>query len=248
MTAFFCELKKARRRWDWLVVAGIPLCVLLWASGGAPASGDERASYYSSLLYVLPVLHTVVMPVGMAALASRLWDAETKGCTAKLLYTLQTRASLYGAKTALGAVYLTAVVALEMAGLLGMGRLSGVTKPLDVSRLAWTAVSTLAVDALLFLAGSLLCIRFRQTLLVMGVGLACSLCGLFAAYMPVQFAYFVPFAYFLPLSCVGLDWNFETRTGSYYALPFQVPMLALTAALAALLLVLGWRAVQNKEV
>ena len=65
---------------------------------------------------------------------------------------------------------------------------------------------------------------------------------------PLRFAYFVPFAYFLPLSCVALDWNFETRTGSYYALPFQFPMLALTAALAALLLVLGWRAVQKKEV
>lgn len=248
MTAFLCELKKSRRRWDWLVVAGIPLLVLLWASGGAPVSEDKKASFYSSLLYVLPILHTVVMPISMAALASRLWDAETKGCTAKLLYTLQSRASLYGAKTALGAVYLTAVVTLETAGLLVMGRLSGVTEPPDVSRLAWTAVSTLAVGAFLFLAGSFLCIRFGQTLLVMGVGLACSLCGLFAAYMPVQFAYFVPFAYFLPLSCVGLDWNFETRTGSYYALPFQVPMLALTAALAVLLLALGWRAVQNKEV
>lgn len=248
MTAFLCELKKSRRRWDWLVVAGIPLLVLLWASGGAPVSEDKKASFYSSLLYVLPILHTVVMPISMAALASRLWDAETKGCTAKLLYTLQTRASLYGAKTALGSVYLTAVVILEMAGLLGMGRLSGVAEPPDVSRLAWTAVSTLAVDALLFLAGSFLCIRFGQTLLVMGVGLACSLCGLFAAYMPLQFAYFVPFAYFLPLSCVGLDWNFETRSGSYYALPFQLPMLALTAALAVLLLALGWQAVQKKEV
>ena len=58
----------------------------------------------------------------------------------------------------------------------------------------------------------------------------------------------MPFAYFLPLSCVALDWNFETRSGRYYALPFQLPMLALTVALAVLLLVLGWRAVQNKEV
>ena len=248
MTAFFCELKKSRRRWDWLVVAGIPLLVLLWASGGTPASGDEKASYYSSMLYVLPILHTVVMPVGMAALASRLWDAETRGCTAKLLYTLQSRASLYAAKTVLGVVYLTAVVALETAGLLVMGRLSGVTEPLNLSQLVWTAASTLAVDALLFLGGCLLCIRFGQTLLVMGVGLACSLCGLFAAYMPIRFAYFVPFAYFLPLSCVALDWNFETRSGRYYALPFQLPMLALTVALAALLLALGWRAVQNKEV
>ena len=47
---------------------------------------------------------------------------------------------------------------------------------------------------------------------------------------------------------MGLDWNFETRSGSYYALPFQLPMLALTAALAVLLLALGWQAVQKKEV
>ena len=31
----------------------------------------------------------------MAILASRLWDVEVKGCTPKLLYTLQSRRSLF---------------------------------------------------------------------------------------------------------------------------------------------------------
>lgn len=35
------------------------------------------------------------MPLAMAILASRLWDVEVKGCTAKLLYTLQSRRSLF---------------------------------------------------------------------------------------------------------------------------------------------------------
>ena len=248
MTAFLCELRKARLRYDWLVVAGIALLILVWSTGGAPRTENQKASYYSGLFYVLPVMHTVVMPIGMAALASRLWEAETKGCTSKLLYTLQSRSSLYTAKTALGFVYLFLILVLELAGLLVMGRLSGITEVPDTAQLGWLSASTLAVNGMLFLAASLLCIRFGQTLLVMGVGLSCSLCGLFAAYMPRIFVYFVPFAYFIPLSGMALDWNFETRTGTYYALPFQVPMLALTGALAALLFGLGWRTIQNKEV
>lgn len=248
MTAFFCELQKSRRRWDGLVVTGIALLVLVWSSGSMPTTKDEKATFYSALFYVLPLLHTVVMPLGMAALASRLWDAETKGCTAKLLYTLQSRASLFAAKTALGLLELGLVVVLELSGLLLMGRFAGVSEPLDAGQLLWVAVSTLAVNSMLFLAASCLCIHSGQTMPVMGIGLGCSLCGLFAAYMPAGFAYFVPFAYFLPLSGMAMDWNFETRMGHYHSVPFQFPMLGLTLALSVLLLLLGWQAAKNKEV
>ena len=164
MTAFFCELQKSRRRWDGLVVTGIALLVLVWSSGSMPTTKDEKATFYSALFYVLPLLHTVVMPLGMAALASRLWDAETKGCTAKLLYTLQSRASLFAAKTALGLLELGLVVVLELSGLLLMGRFAGVSEPLDAGQLLWVAVSTLAVNSMLFLAASCLCIHSGQTM------------------------------------------------------------------------------------
>ena len=98
MTAFFTELQKARRRHDLALCLLIPGIVVLWVGGLAPAAPDELANGYSALLYSLPVIEAILMPVMMAVLASRLWDMEIKGNTPKLLYTLQSRRSLFAGK------------------------------------------------------------------------------------------------------------------------------------------------------
>ena len=59
------------------------------------SSPEELANGYSALLYSIPVIEAILLPVMMAVLASRLWDMEVKGNTAKLRYTLQTRRSLF---------------------------------------------------------------------------------------------------------------------------------------------------------
>ncbi|MEI3249092.1 MAG: hypothetical protein V8R95_01415 [Faecalibacterium sp.] len=51
--------------------------------GLAPADPGELANGYSALLYSIPVIEAILMPVLMAVLASRLWDMEVKGSTAK---------------------------------------------------------------------------------------------------------------------------------------------------------------------
>ena len=49
----------------------------------------------------------------MATLASRIWDVETKGESCKLLFTLQSRGSLFWDKVALGLAENLAVCAIE---------------------------------------------------------------------------------------------------------------------------------------
>ena len=89
MAAFRAELQKAHRRHDLALCLLIPGIVVLWVGGLAPADPEELANGYSALLYSLPVIEAILMPVMMAVLASRLWDMEIKGNTAtKLLYTL----------------------------------------------------------------------------------------------------------------------------------------------------------------
>ena len=48
----------------------------LWAGAQAPTGADELANAYSALLYVLPALNAILMPIVMALIASRLWDME----------------------------------------------------------------------------------------------------------------------------------------------------------------------------
>lgn len=100
--ALHAELQKARRRHDLLICLAVPVVVYLWAGAQAPTGADELANAYSALLYVLPALNAILMPIVMALIASRLWDMEVKGSTTKLLYTLQSRRSLFAGKALLG--------------------------------------------------------------------------------------------------------------------------------------------------
>ena len=65
------------------------------------------------------------MPIVMALIASRLWDMEVKGSTTKLLYTLQSRRSLFAGKALLGTGEVLLMVTLEMAVSILLGRVQG---------------------------------------------------------------------------------------------------------------------------
>lgn len=68
------------------------------------------------------------MPIVMALIASRLWDMEVKGSTTKLLYTLQSRRSLFAGKALLGTGEVLLMVTLEMAVSILLGRVQGYTE------------------------------------------------------------------------------------------------------------------------
>ena len=99
--ALWAELQKSRRRRDGLVCLLAVALIWVWA-GQRPEDPAQAADAYSRLLFVLPLVHAVVMPVSAAVLASRLWDCETRADSFKLLYTLQSRRSLFAAKSLLG--------------------------------------------------------------------------------------------------------------------------------------------------
>ena len=100
LRSFHAELQKAHRRHDLLLCLLVPLIMILWVGGLAPSDPEELANGYSALLYSLPVIEAILMPVLMAVLASRLWEIEVKGSMPKLLYTLQERRSLFAGKAA----------------------------------------------------------------------------------------------------------------------------------------------------
>ena len=75
-----------------------------------------------------------------------------------------------------------------------------------------------------------------------------SLSGLFAAFMPTVVSYFLPWGYYIPLSTIRMDWNRETRIVRYYAVPYPVWLLILTAAFGVLFAVLAWETLKHKEV
>ena len=128
MAAFRAELKKAHRRHDLAFCLLLPLILVLWVGGLAPASEDELSNAYSALFYSIPVLEAILLPVMMAVLASRLWDLEVKGNTLKLLYTLQSRRSLFAGKAVFGVLEVLVTVAVELACIPVLGTVHGYTE------------------------------------------------------------------------------------------------------------------------
>ena len=84
--SFAAELQKARRRHDLLLCLLVPCILVLWVGGLSKGSPEELANGYSELLYSVPVIHAIMLPVLMSVLASRLWDMET-GEICKSCYT-----------------------------------------------------------------------------------------------------------------------------------------------------------------
>lgn len=248
MKVFWAEIQKAHRRHDLPVAVGVALIVVLWASASSPTTADELATGYSGLLYTLPIMNAVVMPVGMAALASRIWDAETKGQTCKLLFTLQSRDSLFAAKVALGMLENLLVCALECLALPLLGAFRGFTESINAGLCVWLVLCTFCVNGMLYFLSFLLSIRVENQVAALAVGFCGALIGLFAAFMPRWFSYLVPFGYYVPLSPVGMNWDSDTRISEFFVRPLCLPLLAGTVILAAALALLCRRAIRNKEV
>lgn len=243
------ELQKAKRRHDLVVCLLIPTAVLLWAGYAAPDGTEALDNAFHSLFYTLPVMNTVLMPVAMAMLASRLWDVEIKGNFPKLLYTLQSRRSLFTAKALLGTGEVLLIAALELAGSLGLGYRYGYRDFPAIEHLAYYFICTCAVSLMLFFSELLLTILLTNPLPALCTGITGALIGLFSGFMPPIVGYFVPWGYYIPLgSYILASWDSETRIAVYGIRDFNTPLLLWTAALGAFFFAFSWRAIRRKEV
>ena len=99
MTGLFVELKKGRHKRLWLVPLVFLIVLFLWSAYTYQnAATEDLAAGYTKMFYQLPLMNTMLMPVLLSVLASRLCDMEIKGQTLKLLYTLQQKGSFYDLK------------------------------------------------------------------------------------------------------------------------------------------------------
>ena len=230
--AFCVELQKAHRRHDLLFCLLVPLIVMLWTGSLLSPGPDELANAYSALFYSIPVDNVLIFPIVMAVLASRLWDMEVKGSTWKLLYTLQSRRSLFLGKALFGIMEVLLVTFLEMGGVFLTGKIYGYTEAFPISQLFYLTGCTLAVELMLFFGAFLL-----------------MLTGLFSAFMPKVVSYFVPWGYFVPLGTYEVaNWDQAAHTVTYGTRPYNWGLLVFTVVLVMLLFYAAWRRVQKQEV
>ena len=246
---FRVEVQKAHRRHDLLFCLLVPLTVMLWTGGLSSPGPDELANAYSALFYSIPIGNVLLLPIVMTVLASRLWDMEVRGSTWKLLYTLQSRRSLFLGKALFGIMEVLLVTFLEMGGVFLTGKIYGYTETFPVNQLFYLTGCTLAVELLLFSGAFLLLLLTGNPLLALCTGITASLTGLFSAFMPKVVSYFVPWGYFVLLGTYEVaNWDQEAHTVTYGTRPYNWGLLLFIVLLVMILFYAAWRRVQKQEV
>ena len=249
LQALHAEWQKAHRRHDLVLCFGFAIITCCWLGSTAPSGQDELGNAYSALFYSVPVINTILLPIMMAVLASRLWDVEVKGCTAKLLYTLQSRRSLFLSKALFGLGEIVLMVVLEAAVMLLLGRMQGYTEALPLGQFLYLNLCTLSVCVMLYFSELLLALWFGNPLPAVCTGIVGALLGLFSAFMPQIASYFVPWGYFVPLCSYEVKvWDQATHTVLYGTRPYNWGLLTFTLGLGVFLFGVCWRVMRNKEV
>lgn len=242
------ELRKSRRRHNSLVSIAISVFVLLWSTQTGGSGPERLAQGYSCLFYGVPIMNTVIMPLGTAVLASRIWDMENRENNCRLLFTLQSRDTLFFCKVILGMAQILLVCLVEGVGLLVMGKLSGFTEVLDWTQFWWLMACTFVVNAMLFFLWLWLSIRFPSQVPTLACGMVGSLSGLFSGFMPLWVSRFIPWGYYIPLSAMTMEWNSVTKEAHYIPTSYPLWLLAVTAALLAVLALAARQTLNRKEI
>ena len=248
--AFCVELQKAHRRHDLLFCLLVPLIVMLWTGSLLSPGPDELANAYSALFYSIPVDNVLIFPIVMAVLASRLWDMEVKGSTWKLLYTLQSRRSLFLGKALFGIMEVLLVTFLEMGGVFLTGKIYGYTEAFPISQSFYLTGCTLAVELMLFFGS----ISAHATGWKSASGTLCRNHSIINravfCFMPrFVTVYLFLGGYFVPLGTYEVaNWDQAAHTVTYGTRPYNWGLLVFTVVLVMLLFYAAWRRVQKQEV
>ena len=232
------EQKKARHRKIWLVPLGFFLFEVIWMLWIlTTAHAKELVTGYLMLFYQLPVLNTVILPLMITVIASRLSDMEIKGDTLKLLYTMQRPAGFFDCKYVAGTKYLLFFTAGHGMLIPVYGKIFGFGNPLKISMLFSYLAVTLCTSMILLAIQQTLSLISNSQFLPLIVGLAGSFLGLFSMFFPAPVARLVIWGYFAAFPRVEMDWNRDTRIIQYNEVSF--PLYAFFAFAAAGIFIYG---------
>ena len=224
------EFCKCRRRKLTLVCAGLLAAQLLWFGAYLTRQDAEAlAQGWMLLLYNLAMVDAIMLPIGVAVIASRSCELEHRGHTLKLLETAVTPGRLYAAKLAWG-------LAMGFPGGTPWGRF-----------VVFTALSW-AVSMTLYALQQGLSLRFANQAVALVCGIFGSFVGLMALLFPVWVQRCVPWGYYGLLSLVRMEWDEATRWTAFFWRRPEPLDLALLCLWAALFLTVGRTLFVRKEV
>jgi hypothetical protein len=246
LTLFKLEFLKSRRQYIFIIEAAVLAFLTAYCIWNFRDHMDA-ASGWMNVLYTMPLLDSLLFPLMLAALSSRLCEAEHKGHSFKLLETMQTPRSLFDAKFCFGALHIALLCLAQTAMVTIIGSACGFGA-LPAARLAAFTGLVFAASLMIFTMQLGLSLLLANQLIPLTVGVAGSFLGLFTMFFPPEFQRFLPWGYYGVLMQVGMDWDSETRAISFYWANFDWAGFALLGVWLIALLALARGTFARREV
>ncbi|WMJ89791.1 ABC transporter permease [Anaerocolumna sp. MB42-C2] len=243
------EFQKIRHKRVWVIVAALIFVQMLWSLWWIRRIDEHGLSQgWMHFLYQLPLLNSIMMPVIAAVVASRLCDMEHKGQTFKLLSTVMPTRRLFTAKFLCGALYMLAVVLLQLIVILAVGRFAGFKGNPPTDKLFYYLLFTTAVNLTLLLLQQVLSLLFRNQMISLTVGIIGSFAGLFIMFFPQNLERLMLWGYYGVLMLVGLNWDRATRITDFYYMPVDWGGFISLIVMFLIIYIIGRELFARKEI
>ena len=243
------EFFKCRRRKIVPMCAAVLAVELLWMGAYLTRQdGEDLRQGWLLLLYNLAMIDAVVLPISVAALASRNCELEHKGTTLKLLETMASPKSLYAAKLSWGAIVLAALLVLRTGIFIFMGAAARFPGGIPWGRFGIFTAASWAVSMMVYALQQGLSLRFANQAAALVCGIAGSFLGILSMLFPPALIRCVPWGYYGLLALVGMEWDEATRVTAFYWKRPDPTDLLLLCLWAALFLAAGRILFLRKEV
>ena len=211
------EFTKAKRQGMWFALCILCLFDHVYFSFGIGRNAGSLSQGWLLLLYNLPLLNAIILPVFYAVLASRLIDCEHKENTWKMLETIQSKTNLFISKALIGLCYILLFSCMQLISVFVIGTFHGLKGMPDLWAYALYFVQTILISFVLYLIQLLLSFAFYNQAISLCVGLTGGLIGLFIMLLPRSFFYeIIPWGLFGANMFVGMNWDSVTRDMDFY--------------------------------
>ena len=252
MRFLLIEQKKCRRRKLWLLYLCAFLVTALWIIISLlryPFDAKEAQVGYYMLILNFTLMNLIFLPVILAACASRVCDMETKGETDKMLFTMQSKSSLFHSKVLLNALCILLFSAAQTGILLLMGKLFHATQKVPAVLLLWFFFSTFVVSLVLYVIQQILSLLMKNQLMPLFIGLMGTFTGVFSAFFPnTILPYIVPWGYYFVFNPVSMMMHETTNEVSYFTVPLRFGWIGGFLLFGLLFYLIGLNCYLKKEV
>lgn len=250
MTVFLTEVKKTKNRYIWLMFPAILLFDYGWMAWMMrKAKETELLQGYYRLLMTFPLINTIIMPLTIAVIASRICDVENKGNTYKLLCTLENKSTIFRNKFLLGGIYLLGFTVLQILLILFLGWNCRITQAIPWEHVIYFGISTFVTGLVIYLLQQILSLMMDNQLYPLFIGLIGTFVGLFSWFFPnLPLRNLIPWGYYCVGTTINMIWFEEERVVEYFTVPFSYGWFIVHTLFAVLLYQYGQNLLNKKEV